>query len=184
MSFIYTGKSVDSSNTAFGSLIKLEELWELGNYLNAPSFQNMCMDDIRVSCKSDELWPSIQGVELMYKSGKKGSALRKFAVHSMVCKNPFVTNAAGSKEYKDWERLVKRVSDISVDFMLAAGKWWNGTHPWDDEHRATYMEKEVPLEERWEKHILSARSKANIKKDAKAKDIRGIIELEHLERNK
>ena len=48
------------------------------------------------------------------------------------------------------------------------------------------METETPLEERWDQHILRTRTKEQIKKAVKVKDrpkdIRSIIELEHLER--
>ena len=67
-----------------------------------------------------------------------------------------------------------------MDIMLVAGKKCGGVSPWDDEHRDMYMEEEVLLEERWEKQILSTRTKADIEKDARAGDIRSIIELEHL----
>lgn len=143
------------------------------------------MDDCRTYCEDPtNPWPFIEGIETMYMNSKRGSLLRKFAAHSMVVQNPFVKNAEGSKEFKNWEHLLQRISDITVDITMAAGKQWNGTQPWDDEHRAAYVLKEVPLEERWEKHILSTRTKSDIKKDAKAKCIRSIIELEHLERNK
>jgi len=47
------------------------------------------------------------------------------------------------------------------------------------------VEKEIPLEERWEAQILAARTRDKIKSAAFEKiDIRSIIEWEHLQRHK
>jgi hypothetical protein len=54
---------------------------------------------------------------------------------------------------------------------------------WDDQHRDDYMEKEIALEDRWEKQMLSARTIDAIKSAALAKtDVRSIIEWAHLQR--
>jgi hypothetical protein len=185
VSWLYTGKFIDVSNEALGGGPRTDELWELGNIFKVPAFQNIGMDDCRAFCQDEtQPWPFIQGVETMYKVSGKGSTLRKFAAHSMACKNPFEKYKEGTKEYKKWEALVKEYQDIAFDMAVAAGKNWNGTLPWDDENRAAYMVEEVPLEEAWEKYILSTRTKADIKKNSKAKCIRSIVELEHLERKK
>jgi hypothetical protein len=47
------------------------------------------------------------------------------------------------------------------------------------------MEEEISLEKRWEKQILAARTKADIKRAALAKtDVRSIVEWEHLQQRK
>ena len=185
VSWLYTGKFLAVSNKALGGGPRTDELWELGNILKVPAFQNMCMDDCRTYCQDgSESWPFIEGVETMYKVSGKGSVLRKFAAHSMACKSPFELHDEGSKPYKDWEALVTKYRDIAIDMAVAAGKNWNDTLPWDDGNRAAYMLEEVPLEDAWDEYILSTRTKAEIKKAAKAKCIRSIIELEHLDREK
>jgi hypothetical protein len=44
------------------------------------------------------------------------------------------------------------------------------------------MEKEMDLDEAWEKQIVSRRQKAEIKEAAKTGCVKSIIELAHLER--
>jgi hypothetical protein len=181
ISWLYTGKFLDVSNEALGGGPRTDMLWELGRSLRCPAFQNLCMDDCRIYCQDPAApWPYVEAISTMYTLTKKGSLLRKFAAHSMMCKNPFTELEEGSREYKKWEKLLEKCPDLATD--MVKGKNWNGTRPWDDEHRGAYMEEEADLDKRWDELILRQRTKAEIKKEADKKDIRSIIELEHLER--
>jgi hypothetical protein len=181
-SWLYTGDWLHIGN-ALSTPTTGEELWALGTFLKAPAFQNYCMDDIRQDAKNERNhWVYIKSVESVYKVSKKTSMLRKFTADVLCCHNPFDKHKPGSKDRADWERLMDRCHDIAVDMAKAAVKKWNGTNPWDDEHRGSYMEEEVPLGDLWEQQILSRRSRADIEKAAKAKCIQSVIELEHLKR--
>ena len=81
--------------------------------------------------------------------------------------------------------LFERNIHLRKDLAIAKGKTWNGTFPWDDQYRQSYMEETIPLEEIWETQILSKdKGKAEIKKAAKAGDFLSKIELAHLDRKK
>lgn len=44
------------------------------------------------------------------------------------------------------------------------------------------MVEETPIVDLWDSYILSRRTKSKVKSEAKEKDLRSIIELDHLER--
>ncbi|KAF8855650.1 hypothetical protein BDZ45DRAFT_499142 [Acephala macrosclerotiorum] len=150
-------------------------------FLRAPAFQNVCMDDCRKYCKDPKNeWPVLSYVELMYRIGAKGSKLRLFAAHSVVRRHPFEKFEEGSEEYRAWDKLFEKWPDLLSDINKGLAKKWNGAFPWDDELRDDYMEKERELDQEWEEQIL-LRGLDNIKKDAKKKCVRSIIELDHLQ---
>lgn len=130
-----------------------------------------------------EEWPSIAGIELIYKLSEKGSLFRKFAAHSMSSKPPLEMHKEGSNEYNEWKEFLDRCPDLVLDMALM-GKKWDGTFAWDDVHRKEYMVNEVPVDKRWEDIILSTRSKKGIKKAAQNGCWRSKIELAHLKRDK
>jgi hypothetical protein len=165
--------------------IEAGHAWALGELLEAPAFQNWCMDTFREHCKKPKKeWPAVEKIRVIYETSTKDSKLRKFAAHSMACKNPFEQYMEGSEMYKAWNTLLEDSPEIAQDIVRGAGKKWNGTFPWDDEHRQAYLEDEVDLEQLWEKQILAARSIEDVKAAAQRNCIRSKIELAHLERKK
>jgi hypothetical protein len=140
------------------------------------------MEDYQTYCKqSPNVWPSVAGVELIYKLTPEGSLFRKFAAHSVSCKPPSEQHEERSEERKDWNDLFDRCPELSKD-MARMGKSWNGTLAWDEVHRVEYMVDEAPVDERWEAMILNARSREEIERAAENGCRRSKIELEHLDR--
>lgn len=105
---------------------------------------------------------------MAFKLTSRGSNLRKYAAHSMAWKSPFGIYKEGSEEYKSWNNLLKKYPNLAVDISRVAGKQWNGTKPCDDGHRATDMEEEGSLDERWERMILERMTQEEIETAANA----------------
>jgi hypothetical protein len=132
-------------------------------------------------------WPNVEEARYVYKSTPAGSELRKLVADTLAYRNPFQVHGDESEEYGAWEGLLREVphgTDLSVDMNLAAGKKWNGTKPWDDEHRSRFTVEEVSIDERWEKLILSKRSKEATEMAAEAGCLLSKLELAHLNREK
>jgi hypothetical protein len=68
--------------------------------------------------------------------------------------------------------------------MAIGSKAWGESTPWDDIHRDKYTEKEVAMDERWEKLILAKRKMENVQEAATKGCRKSKIELGHLERGK
>jgi hypothetical protein len=185
VSWLYTRKFLEVCNEEIYDRVWSVDIWGLGRLLEAPAFQNWCMDTVREYCKMpDREWPVLEVVDAIYKTSCKDSKFRKFAAHSMARESPFEKYEEGSEMYKSWNTLLKNSPDLGIDIALVAGKEWNGIYPWDDEHRQAYLEDEVDLDQRWEYQILAARSIEEIKVAAKSNCIRSILELAHIERKK
>lgn len=185
--WLYSGKFMQPVKPGFLSTpTSGEELWALGEFLRAPSFQNYVMDDNIHAYKTEKKnWIYVASFDSIYKNTTtRASLLRKLAVDVLTFYNPFQIHQEGSKAWGEWDALRQKYPDLSKDLAEAEGMQWNGTHPWDHEHRASYMVKEVPLEQTWEKQILAKRSKSEIIEGKRVHDIRSIIELAHLERRK
>ena len=184
VSWMYAGDSLDVSDDLYDG-IQAGHVWALGKLLEAPAFQNWCMDTVWEYCKDpDNQWPVLEEVEVIYKISGKDSKIRKYAAHSTARKSPFEKYQEGSVMYKAWNTLLEKYPDIGLDIARVAGKEWNGTYPWDDEHRQAYLEDEVALDQLWEQQILAARSMEEIRVAAKGNCVRSIIELAHIERKK
>lgn len=141
------------------------------------------MDDYQAFCKqSPHLWPSVSGIELIYKLAPKGSLFRRFAAHSVSCKPPFEMHEEGSEKHKEWANFLDRCPDLVKDMALM-GKSWNGKFAWDDDHRAAYIVEEIPIDQRWEDLILTARPKEDIERAAEKGCRRSKIEITHLNRD-
>ncbi|CZR61766.1 uncharacterized protein PAC_11663 [Phialocephala subalpina] len=172
------------------SLIKprpgLVECWELGNFLRAPAYQNMCMYRTqKYAMDSGASWPRIHDVQTIHEICGKGSKMRKFAAHSVASKKPFESCEEGSQECLEWTKLLQDWPDLAVEIAKVTGKDWFGENPWDDEFLRAYLEDEPDLEVEWDKQILASRSLEDIREAAtKEKCTGSMIELDHLERNK
>jgi hypothetical protein len=102
----------------------------------------------------------------------------------MTCKNPFSTHSENSEEIKLWTELLDNFPDLVRD-MAVGSKQWGDSLPWDDIHRDQYVEKEVPVEERWDTLILARRTREEIQEAVNRNWCRkSEIELGHLEREK
>jgi len=182
--WLYSGGELQLGKGVAGFASRWEGLWMLGQHMEAPAFQNYCMDGIRNSYKAranERLKAPTLG--FVYKVTKQGSLLRKFFSDLMSCKNPFQGLEEGSEIWAEWDALLKRAPDLSNDITKAAGKQWGRTRAWDDVHRDSYMVKEVPLAKAWMDQILVKRTKEEIEEAAKGKDARSILEFAHLKRN-
>jgi len=141
ISWMYFGEFIQLRNKALEGGTSVDPLWELGRFLEAPGFQNFCMDDCRTYCKDSDtnaniLWPHIPYIELMYFVAPRGSRLRKLALDSLTYKNPLHTNKKGSAAWKKWKDLLTGQnaeeawkSDLREDFALEAGKDWEKIAP-------------------------------------------------------
>jgi hypothetical protein len=122
--------------------------------------------------------------ESIYQVSTEGSLLRKYTANLLNYQNPFNGLEEGSKSWNEWKALQKRYPDLSNDMVTRAGqREWKGTHPWDEQYRASYTEKDAPLEEKWKQQILAKRSKADIQEAARSQHLQAIIELDNLERD-
>jgi len=101
----------------------------------------------------------------------------------MTCKNPFGTHSENPEEIKRWTDLLDNFPDLVRD-MAVGSKSWGESTAWDDIHRDQYTEKEVPVEERWDKLILERRTMEAVQEAAVKGCRKSKIELGHLEREK
>jgi len=168
---------------------EMEALWALGQTLSDARFQNWVMDNLRNEASKalgeraykvyNRRWPEIQEVELVYHLTERGSALRKLAADVLACANPLHDQDIETQE--EWAACLERQPAISLDILKAGGRNWNGTNPWDDEHRASYMVPFVPLEQRWEEQILMERPREEIELAAEGGCTRSRIQLQLLD---
>lgn len=120
--WLYSGGELQLGKGAAGFASRWEGLWMLGHHMEAPVFQNYCMDGIRSSYKAranERLKSST--LDFVYKVTKQGSLLRKFFSDLMSCKNPFQGLEKGSEVWTEWDALLKRAPDLSTDINKAAG---------------------------------------------------------------
>ncbi|EPE33204.1 hypothetical protein GLAREA_06216 [Glarea lozoyensis ATCC 20868] len=108
--------------------------------------------------------------------------LEKFLAHVTAHQSPFESCAEGSEEFQSWLKLLKSHPQFAIDMAISAGKNWNGTKPWDEEHRSAYTEEELDLNEIFAQQILERREEEEIEAAAKQHCIRSLIELQHLNR--
>ncbi|KAF8847810.1 hypothetical protein BDZ45DRAFT_811297 [Acephala macrosclerotiorum] len=160
--------------------------WELGNFLRAPAYQNMCMQRSRNWAMSQGvIWPEAKVVQVIFETCGKGTKIRKFAAHSVAYKKPFEKFEEGSQECLEWNELLQKLPDLAVEIAKVAGKDWFGQTPWDDPYWGAYLEEEVDLDSEWDKQILLSRSLEDIREAAtKERCAESRIELDHLERKK
>jgi hypothetical protein len=184
VSWLYAGEALLFRDYLYDD-IELGYLWALGELLEVPAFQNWCMNTFLEDCKNpNSQWPALEVVKVIYETSPKGSKLRKFAAHSMACDSPFEKHWEGDKMYEGWNTLLEDILELGPDIARVAGKQWNGTYPWDGEHRQAYLKVEVAPDQLWEEQILAARSIEEIKTAAKGNCLRSMIELAHIERKK
>jgi len=184
LSYLYSGEFNDGY--ALATRMCGEETWMLGQFLRAPHFQNYSMYGIITEVKNEpNHFMYVNTIEAVYRITRASCNLRRFYAECIAAKNPLQEHPEGSKEHSDWRSLFERNSHLRNDLAIANGKKWNGTFPWDDKFRQSYMEETIPLEEIWDTQILSEdKSKAEIKKAAEAGDFLSKIKLAHLDRKK
>lgn len=136
VSWIYVGELLSHQKG-----ISVAELWELGRYLGAPTFQNFCMDFAREHCKNSdrdatEAWPSPSWIMYAYSKTERHSLIRTLAVDVLSYENPLQKNEASSPAWKEWESLLTGKTssaswaiDLQKDFALKASRNWNGIPP-------------------------------------------------------
>jgi hypothetical protein len=191
LSWLYYSDCLEVNGDSF-FIFEIAQAWGLGELIEAPGFQNWCMDTIRTYCKEppEDYWLPLdtKDVATIYRDSSKYSKLRMFAAHSMACKSPFDKSQEGTERYKEWTKewttLLENVPDLISDIARVAELEWNGTHPWDDEHRKAYLVDQVAPDQLWEEQILAARRIEEIKAAATGNCIRSMIELAYIERKK
>ena len=54
----------------------------------------------------------------------------------------------GSELWKEWEKFLGRIPYFksNVTKRLLVVKQWNGSHPYDEEYEALYLEADIPLD--------------------------------------
>ncbi|KAF8857300.1 hypothetical protein BDZ45DRAFT_788557 [Acephala macrosclerotiorum] len=191
--WMYTGKWLGTSCLCKSSTEK--EVYALATLLEAPAFQNFCMDAIMKTYQIEEYnWLYISSVESVYNVTKKDSLHRKLTSRIVNCKNPLQVFPKGSGEWKLWrdwkgpKGIFQKHPDLEEDLATLDGKDWKGTFPWDECYRKDYMVEVIPLDVAWENQLLVTQSLEDRKKDARNKnkpqDVRSKIELDHLQREK
>lgn len=161
------------------------ELWAMGSFLKAPRYQDYVFELNRESYRTEpNHWLYADSVEAAYTLTRQDALLRSWIADLMNCVNPLKNLQRGSEEFLKWEALFERCPDIKIDMDNAIRKEWNDSHPWDDEYRIDYKEKEIPLDEAYEIQILEKRTLAEIKEATKTKEVISHIELAHLRRKR
>ncbi|KUJ19044.1 uncharacterized protein LY89DRAFT_731469 [Mollisia scopiformis] len=162
-----------------------EHIWTMGQFLQAPSFQNFCMKTSIISDYRDEKrnWMTAASLKSVYRVTKKDSKLRKLAADLVNCLQP---HREGTKTQKDsLAELRKTCSDFDADAQPSRDKKWkgkNGVFPWDLQFREDYLEEETPLDEAWERQILkNTSSRTKIRDMAKTGEVHSSLEFIHLE---
>ncbi|KUJ16523.1 uncharacterized protein LY89DRAFT_734624 [Mollisia scopiformis] len=184
VSWMYYGTLLDTDVTE--SETAGEDNWALGSFLEAPSFQNHCMDDcFRHACRDERRhFVYVTSIESVYKATEKASVARKFTTDLMNCLNPLKKLKEGSEKWNDWTAMLERCPDLKADMENAVRQDWNGTYPWDCQYRDSYMVEEFNLGERWEEQILARRSLEQITMDAATGEMKSVLQLSHLKRKK
>jgi hypothetical protein len=189
VSWMYTGDVLNTgprARQALPGLRRISEGWTLGRFLKAPGFQNRILDFYRLRSRcAPNNWVCIELVEATYGVSNRGSLIRRYTADLLSYNSPFTPLEEGSASFKVWEALLERIPDLKHDLAVRIGKQWNGSHPWDEKNRESYVKAEVSLDEKWEKMILAKRCKprTGIEEDAEAGGLKDNIHLDHLERN-
>ncbi|TVY89624.1 hypothetical protein LAWI1_G007479 [Lachnellula willkommii] len=141
------------------------------------------MDKIREYANYDpRQWMSAEDVQVRWKITDTGSMPRKLVADSLACNHPLHNEDLEAQ--KLWTKVLQKYPNLSTDIHKAGAKKWNGTQPWDDEHRTSYMIPDtVSLEQRWEDQILAKRSREEVKAAADGGCLKSRLELLHLDRN-
>jgi hypothetical protein len=196
--WIYTGECgsyfKDSANKQLDD--QIEGAYLVGHRLDAPQFQNHCMDILLSSIQKDHAagcnyWPGFVRAEDIYDrtsqhdgGNKDGDCkLRKLVANMMAYGRSKVYWTVENTE-KGWRKLLEDQPDLSMDISCATPRKPNDPPPWSSQFRKEYMVAEEPLGHRWESQILAQRSKADIEKEAGKGCVRSILELNHLNRRR
>jgi BTB/POZ domain len=166
------------------SSVSLEKQWLLGQFLEAPGFQNW-VTWIGLTGyweKQEHSQTPIEEVRFLYELPDKVSKLRRFYADFVACQNPFQKYREKDPEYEVWRDLFKEFPELALD-VLEAGAKKNDKFPWDHTRIGDYMEDEPDLNQVWEEMILKARPLAQIEENARNGCIRSKIELDHIMRN-
>jgi len=153
----------------------------------AQYFQNVCFDHFRKWCKENsDQWPSTYLIGYINTLTSKNSLslLRKFAIDSMISKNPFKTLERNSGKRKDWDNLLGEVVGLGDALVKSEGPTpLDMPHPWEDLRRV-YLEEELPLDARWRIAILLREKEEDIEKNTDKGPCNAMMEWEHLERTR
>ncbi|KUJ07449.1 uncharacterized protein LY89DRAFT_766027 [Mollisia scopiformis] len=180
--WLYTGTVLDT--VCFDSETLDQELWDLGDFLEAPGFQNYVMDETRAAYRDGEeqkYYMSTRAIRSIYTMASVGPQFRLLACDIMNCLDVVHSQNYGSS--KSWANLIKGCPALKKNLADREHMDWGVTRPWDDEYRVNYMVAEKPLGEAWEVEILGRGLRAEVEQRAKNEEVSGMVELEHLNRD-
>jgi hypothetical protein len=103
----------------------------------------------------------------------------------MISKNPLKILERGSKERKDWDKLLDEIMELGVALAKSEGPDSSDIpHPWEDLCRDRYLEEEFSPDYRWRVAILLREKEEDIKKNKEKGSCNAKTEWEHLERTR
>ena len=170
ISWLYQGVATqDIKGTGTQQHETWEILYEIGNRLQCPGFQNYCMDELRTSeAVMCGRWPKPQEASTIYNITPHDSLLRVFAVDCLTVNHPFAPEREGSNLSCEWARLLDEITDLGRQFMKASGLSWKLVKPWDGESRKRYVIATPDLGQQWTKMFMGyGRDARVILEDAK-----------------
>ncbi|KAF8857298.1 hypothetical protein BDZ45DRAFT_691024 [Acephala macrosclerotiorum] len=113
-SLLYSGRLLEARSLQHE--ISGEQLTALGEFLEAPALQNLCMEGNIIHYRDDEQydhWILVKCIESVYDVTRKGSLLRKLVADLLNLLNP-IGKVRGPK-LKKWKALLIKCPDIKND---------------------------------------------------------------------
>ncbi|RDW69820.1 hypothetical protein BP6252_08840 [Coleophoma cylindrospora] len=111
-------------------------LWQFGNVLRSPEFQDYCLDHLRqrIAQRSAVTWPSPEEAALIYRITPRGSPLRALVADSLASKNHFQAR----EDVQAWAALIVEQRELSRDVLMAGRMDWRGGRPVHVRYREKY----------------------------------------------
>ena len=141
-----------------------------------------------------QTWPTPEVAKFAYKHTTQGSALRRVVADLLGRENPLKSCKTEDEDWKKWKELFAKYPELSLDMLCVDGNLdvflvdefgvAESVAVWSDHWKECFMEKEIPIDERWEEQILAHRGREAIEKNAACGCVKSILELKHLDRSK
>lgn len=163
-----------------------EQLWVLGHTLDAPAFQNFVMRSIHNDYATDKNhWMTPDSLTSIYGVTTKGMKLRKLTADIINAHEPCGKNRSGelgTSDYRNkWKELRAAYPELDEDVKKETSEAWSKKdRPWHKRFLGRYLEESDSLEAAWASQIKRARTKDDIEKTAKEKEVLSMFEGTHL----